>query len=141
MTTIFADAKKGVMVCDTRVTSGDQWWEDPQKVVRIGDELIGFAGAATEGDRWLAWYAAGQNGPMPKIANACALVLGPSGLKVLDSSGGFCPIHRGFMGMGSGGTLAVAAYMGGADAKKAVEIACQIDSSSGGRVIVHRLKP
>jgi hypothetical protein len=30
--------------------------------------------------------------------------------------------------------------MAGADAKKSVEIACQIDNLSGGRVIVHKLK-
>jgi hypothetical protein len=35
MTTIFCDAKKGVMVADSKATSGDQWWEDPNKVVRI----------------------------------------------------------------------------------------------------------
>jgi ATP-dependent protease HslVU (ClpYQ) peptidase subunit len=140
VTTILADAKKGVMVCDSKVTCGDQWWEDPNKVVRIGDELIGFCGVATEGDRWLAWYRAGQNGPMPKISNSSALILSPSGLRVMDSAGGTLPMDRGYMGVGSGGSLAVAAFLAGADAKKAVEIACQIDNLSGGRVIVHKLK-
>jgi ATP-dependent protease HslVU (ClpYQ) peptidase subunit len=140
MTTIFADAKKAVMVCDSKVTTGDQWFEDLNKVVRIGDELIGFCGVATEGDRWLAWYRAGQNGPMPKIANSSALILSASGVRVLDSSGSSYIMDRGYMGIGSGGSFAVAAYLAGADAKKAVEIACQIDNLSGGRVIVHKLK-
>jgi ATP-dependent protease HslVU (ClpYQ) peptidase subunit len=140
MTTIFADAKKGVMVCDSKATSGDQWWEDPNKVVRIGDELIGFCGVATEGDRWLAWYRAGQNSPMPKILNSSALILSQTGLRVLDSAGGTFTMDRGYMGIGSGGSLALAAFMAGADARKSVEIACQIDNLSGGRVYVHKLK-
>jgi ATP-dependent protease HslVU (ClpYQ) peptidase subunit len=140
MTTIFADAKRGVMACDTKVTTGDEWWEDLEKVVRIGDDLIGFCGVATEGERWLTWYRAGQNGPMPKIANSSALLLGPSGLRVLDSSGASYVMARGYMGIGSGGSLAVAAFRAGADPKKAVEIACEIDNRSGGRVIVPKLK-
>jgi ATP-dependent protease HslVU (ClpYQ) peptidase subunit len=44
------------------------------------------------------------------------------------------------MGIGSGGSLALAAFLAGADAKKAVEIACTIDNLSGGKVYVHRLK-
>jgi hypothetical protein len=141
MTTIFADAKAGVMVCDSMTQSGEQWWMDPDKVIRVGDELIGFAGVAAEGERWLAWYKSGQNGPSPKIANASALILGPNGLRVLDSGGGYVPIARGFMGMGSGGVAATAAFMAGADAETAVYIATQIDPGSGGDVLVHKLKP
>jgi ATP-dependent protease HslVU (ClpYQ) peptidase subunit len=140
MTTIFAHAKKRVMVCDSKATSGDQWWEEANKVVRIGDDLIGFAGVAVEGDRWLAWYRAGQNGPMPKVLNSSALLLGPQGLRVLQSDGSVFLVERGYMGLGSGGTLATAAFLAGADPKKAVEIACQIDNLSGGKVYVHKLK-
>lgn len=139
MTTIFADYKSGVMVCDSKCTLGDTWHETT-KVVRIGNELIGFAGHATEGDRWLAWYAAGQNGPMPKISNAHALILAPDGLFFLDSTGARMHIERGFMGCGSGGSYAVAAFMAGAKPEKAVQIACQIDANSGGKIITHRLK-
>jgi ATP-dependent protease HslVU (ClpYQ) peptidase subunit len=49
-------------------------------------------------------------------------------------------MDRGYMGIGSGGSLALAAFLAGADAKKAVEIACTIDNLSGGRVIVHKLR-
>jgi ATP-dependent protease HslVU (ClpYQ) peptidase subunit len=139
MTTIFADAAAGVMVCDSRVTSGDQWWIDPHKIERVGDELIGFCGDASEGDRWMAWYKGGKNGPMPKIQDSSALILSKKGLTILTSAGGYVPVARGFMGMGSGGTCATAAFMAGADAETAVNIACQIDANSGGDVIVHKL--
>ena len=139
MTTIFACAKEGVIVCDSKMTLGNEWVQ-VSKVVRVGNELIGFAGVHTEGERWLAWYKTGQQGPRPKVDNSNALILGPDGIKLLDSSGGFITIERGFMGTGTGGMCATAAYMAGANAKKAVEIACQIDANSGGEVIVHRLK-
>jgi ATP-dependent protease HslVU (ClpYQ) peptidase subunit len=139
MTTILADAKEGVMVCDSKMTLGSEW-VPVTKVVRVGDELIGFSGVATEAERWISWYSTGQNGPKPKVDNSNALILGPKGLRVLDSSGGFINVERGFMGTGSGGMAATAAFMAGADAETAVHIACQIDANSGGDVIVHRLK-
>lgn len=138
MTTIFADAKEGVMVCDSKCTLGGEW-VTTTKVVRVGDELIGFSGYHTESERWLAWYRAGQHGPRPKVDNCNALILSAAGLRVLDSTGGYINIERGFMGTGSGGTCATAAFMAGADAETAVHIACQIDANSGGDVIVHTL--
>jgi hypothetical protein len=44
------------------------------------------------------------------------------------------------MGMGSGGTIAMGAFLAGADPKRAVEIACMVDNLSGGKVYVHKLK-
>lgn len=139
MTTIFGDAKKGLLVCDSQVTFGDQWIEDHHKVVRVGEELIGMAGAAVEGDRWLQWYKTGQNGPAPKTPNASALILGKEGLRVLEAGGGMWTVPGQAFGIGSGGAFARAAFMAGADAKKAVEIACLIDTNSGGTVHVHKL--
>lgn len=138
MTTIFADAKTGVMVCDSKMTIGCEWITTT-KVVRLGDELIGFAGYATESERWLAWYRGGQHGPTPKVANSNALILSPSGLRVLDSTGGYIQIERGFMGVGSGGPCATAAFMAGANPLQSVQIACNIDANSGGAIYVHQL--
>ena len=138
MTTIFADANSGVMVCDSKMTLGGEWITTT-KVIRVGDELVGFSGLASEGERWINWYSTGQNGPRPKVDGSNALLLGPKGLRVLDSSGGMIPVERGFMGTGTGGTCATAAFMAGADAETAVHIACQIDANSGGDVIVHKL--
>lgn len=139
MTTIFADVNEGVMVCDSKMTINSEWIP-VSKVVRVGQELIGFAGLHTEGERWLAWYKGGMEGPRPKVENSNALVLGLDGLRLLDASGGFVRIERGFMGAGSGGIAATAAFIAGADAETAVYIACQIDANSGGEIVVHRLK-
>jgi ATP-dependent protease HslVU (ClpYQ) peptidase subunit len=139
MTTIFADAKKGVMVCESKMTLGSTWFSS-SKVQRIGGDLVGFAGLRSEALKWLDWFSNGKRGPQPKITNSEALILSSEGLVYIDGSGESNPIERGFMGVGSGGPYAVAAFMAGADAKKSVEIACLIDAASGGQVHIHKLK-
>lgn len=139
MTTILADAKKGVIVCDSKTTLGPVWF-DSTKVHRIGADLIGFAGQRSEALKWLDWYANGKRGPQPKITNSEAVILSSEGVIYIDGTGESNPIERGFMGIGSGGPCAMAALMAGADPKKAVEIACRIDSASGGEIFVHKLK-
>jgi ATP-dependent protease HslVU (ClpYQ) peptidase subunit len=139
MTTIFADAKKGVMVCDSKTTLGNTWFAST-KVHRIGDDLVGFAGYRAEAMKWLDWFSNGKRGPQPKITNSEALILSSEGLIYIDGTGESNPIERGYFGVGSGGAIAVGAFMAGADAKKAVDIACQVDANSGGTIYVHKLK-
>lgn len=140
MTTILADAKKGVMVCDSKATMGGEWFPC-QKVFSSGGALFGFAGTQSEGIRWLDWYANGQRGKMPSIANVAIMILSKEdGVRLVEGSGSIFSVERHFYAIGSGGTAAMGAYMAGADAKKAVEIACRIDAGSGGDVIVHKLK-
>jgi ATP-dependent protease HslVU (ClpYQ) peptidase subunit len=140
VTTIFADAKKGVMVCDSKSTFGGEWFPS-QKVFRAGNELFGFAGIATEGLRWLDWYSNGQRGKMPSIANVLVMILDAErGVRLVETSGNIFSVERHFFAVGTGATAAMGAYMAGADAKKAVEIACRIDAGSGGDVVVHKLK-
>lgn len=140
MTTILADAKKGVMVCDSKATMGGEWFPC-QKVFSSGGDLFGFAGTQSEGLRWLDWYANGQRGKMPSIANVAIMILSKEdGVRLVEGSGSIFSVERHFYAIGSGGTAAMGAYIAGADAKKAVEIACRIDAGSGGDVIVHKLK-
>lgn len=139
MTTILADAKKGLMVCDSKATCDGSWFP-VTKVYPVDGELIGFAGLMTEGTRWLDWYANGQRGKMPAIDNVSVLILSTDGVRLVESSGRNVHIERGYHGIGSGGNAALGAFMAGADARKAVEIACQIDAGSGGQIHVHKLK-
>lgn len=139
MTTILADAKKGVMVCDSKATFGGEWFP-VKKVYRHGPELFGFAGTQSEGIRWLDWYSNGQRGKMPSISNVTIMILSEAGgVRLVETSGTVFSVERSFYAIGSGGTAAMGAYMAVADAKKAVCIACQIDAQSGGDVIVHKL--
>lgn len=140
MTTILADAKKGVMVCDSKATFGNEWFT-VKKVFEHKGELFGFAGTQTEGLRWLDWYTNGQRGKMPSISNVNIIILGhEGGVRLVEGSGTIFNVERHFYAVGSGSSAAMGAYMAGADAKKSVEIACKIDAGSGGDVVVHRLK-
>lgn len=139
MTTIFADAKTGVMVSDSKC-SGDGSWYPVTKVFRVGDELVGIAGSLKEGRAWLKWYAAGKKGVRPKLESFVALSLRKEGLYELCNDGLELLVERGFLGVGSGGPCATAAFMAGASPVRAVEIACLVDLGSGGDVVLHKLK-
>jgi ATP-dependent protease HslVU (ClpYQ) peptidase subunit len=140
MTTILADAKKGVMVCDSKATYGGEWFPC-KKVFNHNGELFGIAGTQSAGFRWLEWYTTGQRGKMPSLNEVSIMALHPTeGVRLLEGSGTFFAVERHFYAIGSGSTAAMAAFMAGADAKKSVEIACKIDAGSGGDVVVHKLK-
>jgi hypothetical protein len=149
MTTIFADAHAGVMVCDSRVVSDDGVWFPARKVIRCHGELIGVAGDCKDGDEWLDWHKGGRKGkaPKPKTPDEfSALILRSSGLFSVTEGAHEMKIDRGFHGIGSGGACAIAAYLAiksrgqDPDPKTCVLIAAEVDSSTGGRVIVHKLK-
>lgn len=139
MTTIFADATSGLMVCDSMCSDGGTWFPTT-KVYRVGDELIGLAGSVKEALAWLKWYRGGKRGARPKLEEFSALALRPSGVFEVCADGLEILIERGFHGVGSGGPLAIAAFMAGADSERAVHIACAIDAGSRGDVLTYRLK-
>lgn len=140
MTTIAADAKRGCMACDSMTSTADSWWPST-KVHRSGDALIGGAGEVASIRQFVKWYADGQRLPKPKISdNFCALVLNGEGLFYWASNLVPEPIERGFHAIGSGGNAALGALLAGANVKRAVEIACLVDASSGGEIMLHKLK-
>lgn len=139
MTTIFADVKSGLMVCDSKCTSGGIWYPIT-KVFRIGDELMGFAGDVKDWKSYQKWCESGKKGPRPKAESFTAISLSKRGVFEHCSNGLVLEVERGFLGIGSGGDMATAAFMAGAEPHRAVEIACAIDMGSGGEVITYRLE-
>lgn len=140
MTTIAADAKRGLMACDSMASTADSWWPTT-KVHRTPDALIGGAGETAAIRLFVAWYKDGQRLPKPKLPDTfCCLVLNGEGLYYWASNLVPEPIERGFHAIGSGGNAALGAMLAGANVKKAVEIATQVDTGSGGEVILHKLK-
>ena len=138
MTTIAADLRAGVMVCDSKCSGGGTWYP-MTKVHRVGDELVGIAGTVKDGQAWLKWYRAGKRGPRPKTEDFVALILRKGGLYEACSDGLEQLVERGFHGIGSGGPAATAVMLAGLDAKRAVEIALEVDTGSGGEIHVHTL--
>lgn len=141
MTTIFADVAAGVMVCDSKCTTDAEWFP-MTKVLRHDGALIGVAGNVKDAVAWLDWYTNGKKGGKPKVDSGFAgLILRADGVYGVSSDAFEMPIERGHHGIGSGGGYAVAAFKAGASPKRSVEIACEIDVNSGGKIHVHRLRP
>jgi len=141
MTTIVADAKAGVMTSDSRTfddTTGIKW--PTRKIERVGASLFGCAGEVPDIEKMLAWFKRSRAGRRPKTKDFYALELNKDGVFIWDEA---CPVsyspERSFHACGSGAPAAIAAMLMGADAVKAVEIACQVDAGSEGPVQVMKL--
>jgi ATP-dependent protease HslVU (ClpYQ) peptidase subunit len=111
--------------------------------------LIGVAGDCKDGDEWLDWHKGGRRGKPPKPKNPdefSALILRKAGLFSVTEGAHEMKIDRGFHAIGSGGACAIAAYIAikrtgiQPDPRLCVQIAAEVDSSTGGRIIVHKLK-
>lgn len=139
MTTVAADFESGVMVSDSKCTTGDVW-TPTRKVWRHNGELIGVAGDLHQASKFLRWYTGGRKGPFPgKSGDFEAMILRPDGLFHVFESGLELKEERGFFAIGSGQKAALAILVAGLGAEKAVEIACQVDVGSGGDLQVFRL--
>lgn len=139
MTTIAA--KAGQMAADTQLTSGAN--VRVQKIVRLKDG--GIAGGAGHWSRaWagLQWLADGEEGPPPKIKGAELLILRPDGtLWIAEGEFPAYPLLDKAAAIGAGAQAAMAAMDGGADAVKAVQVACKLDAYTSAPVQVLSIAP
>lgn len=146
MTTIAV--RNGIMAADSRVTSdgensGTRYFRT-EKLFRKGRDLIGLAGESEPGLIFLDWYGSGKkDAPGVLIdgeADFTALVLTRKGL---FEYGKYCRGERvlePFYAIGSGAKAALGAMHMGADARRAVQIACKIDPYSAPPIVVMPLK-
>lgn len=136
MTTI---AVKGdVMACDSRLCVGDRHYICDDKVVRVGDSLVGGAGKANDIDKFLAWLA--DKGDMPEIDDMDVLVLNSKGLFHYVNDCYATRVVGGCWAVGTGGQAAHAAMLCGKSPKEAIELAKKCDINTGGPVRVYNLK-
>lgn len=147
MTTIAVRA--GKMAADSRVTyeteAGGVLHFRTEKIFRVGRDIVGLAGESEPGLIFLDWYKAGaalKDRPGVLIdgeADFTALVLTRKGL---FEYGKYCRAERvfePFYAIGSGSKAALGAMHMGADAARAVRIACKIDPYSGTPIVVMEL--
>lgn len=110
------------------------------KIRRLGDLLVGCAGEVRSAEAIYQWLAGGAIvADFPKLAEsdkACVLVAGPNGLHLYENSPHPMPLENKFFAIGSGGDAAMAAMALGFDARRAVEIACEVCTGCGGGVDV-----
>ena len=138
MTTIVASFTEKVMAADSNVTDGDVKWKS-NKIERIGASLFGAAGDCTEIEKFFRWKRRGT-GARPKLGDAfSALELNADGVWLWDKKLEPFPPGDEVHAIGSGAKAAMAALICGCDARRAVEVACEVDAGSGLPVVVHSL--
>lgn len=118
-----------------------------EKIFVIDGCIVGAAGFVDDTTRFMDWFKAGRPDGGPEMrrdsngeSSFSALVLSKDGLFYFA---GCCPPDRiidPFFALGGGAQAALAAMHLGCDPVKAVEVACEIHSGSGGPVKVISLE-
>lgn len=110
------------------------------KIRRIGADIAGCAGEARASEAVCKWLESGGGvDDFPRIAEADkanVLLAGPGGLFLYENSPHAMRLENPFFAIGSGGDAAMAAMHLGCDAKRAVEVACEVATGCGGGVDV-----
>jgi ATP-dependent protease HslVU (ClpYQ) peptidase subunit len=135
MTTIATDGKTMAGDGQTALAEGHVTVLTKSKLHHLPDgSVIGCAGNTVDILRAVAWLKSGREGKPPKLAEVGILQLMPDGSlfywnEELEPHQWDVPCA-----IGTGGELALGAMLAGASPKKAVEIACQRDPMSGGKI-------
>jgi hypothetical protein len=130
--------RDGVMASDSLITTetGLRFGECV-KIGRAPDgTLAGASGPMRAMTLVLGWLQAGAEGNPPEIDGVDGLVVRPDGSMFSWDGTGLNAFHGKYAAVGSGGRIAFAAMAAGADAVRAVEIAIELDTSSGGKTKV-----
>lgn len=141
MTIIAWDGKN--LAADRLVTAGSLAKHTTTKIKQIGQKLCGVTGESKYSDALFAWVEDGMiSERFPNIPNEDQVVL-----IVIDDGKIYeywSSIHRivysakEYAAFGCGNKFALGAMSAGADAKQAVEIACQYDIYCGGGIDILR---
>ena len=135
MTTVAYRA--GVLASDGQSVgdAGTIFSKTAEKIRRMADgRLVGVVGELAHGNAVVAWLEKGAQGPQPDSKESRVIVVEKLDRLTLYEGTGFIKVKTRFEAWGSGASAALAAMHMGADAIKAVVIACKVDCYSGGRV-------
>lgn len=136
---------KGTLASDTRLSSDDAHWANCSKIKKIKGWLIGAAGGWDLTEAFMLRFDPSfvlQRAvlPLPQLAEKDpdfeALIISPLGKIYYAEAGGVVGSLRtkGFIAIGSGAKVAMAAMEMGATATEAIKIAMKYDLYTGGRV-------
>lgn len=140
MTTVITDGK--YIACDSLITDGDYCFsKNTSKVHRVGGSLVGFCGELQSGLAYIQWLKnnkVAKEKPNVSEDNFAALILNNDGVFAVDN---MLILMRPDLpyAIGTGAPYAIGAVYAGASVKEAVQIACKLDSNSGGKVRVYEL--
>lgn len=129
------------LAADKRATFGGNLILTTTKIKRVGDWLVGYAGGADFGEQMVAWFRDGADpdkfpaSQRDKDDWAGMLVVG-HGAPIRRYERTPYPIffEDRCIAIGSGRDFAMAAMHLGCDARRAVEVACALDSGCGNGV-------
>lgn len=133
--------KNGTLASDSRVTKGGTIIADThRKVHRLRDgSLLAWAGSVQDSEVMLKHLR--KSLEVPLLNDIEALMVRPDGsVELFEGSMWVKQKKAPHYALGSGDVYALAAMDAGASAKRAVQIAINRDTSSGGRVQTARLK-
>lgn len=136
--------RDGVMAGDRLAVRGSTASRWHAKIARRDDgALIGLAGDGAVGERYRVWFLAGEDlAKRPALsdeydgepASAGALVVRPDGRVEEHTHLAVLPFEGPYFAIGCGADFALAAMEMGADAHRAVEVACKLDIHCGGGI-------
>lgn len=128
--------RDGILASDSLVTAGTLRCGGMRKIARnAAGWMGGSAGPMETNVRLLAWIDAGAHGDPPEMKEADAIIVSPEGVvHFWTGAGPLTPVLGDFFAVGSGERVAVGAMAAGADAIKAVRIAIEFDTASGGDI-------
>lgn len=129
-TTIAYDGKH--IAADSQITQGTTKFFG-NKLIQIGTDVVGCCGLCSDIEKFKSWYK-DRRQPKPDLTSFSALVLLPSGRcyrydEELDRTEVLAPYA-----IGTGKEAALGALKAGVCAKRAIEIAREVDLYTGGDV-------
>ena len=138
--------RDGVLAVDSLATQAG--WKVSLNVPKLFKTRSGEVGAkigsVASADNFLLWMTRGRRGRPPDLKEATVVLLSKSGktVTVFEGDGSFQIdlIKEPFVAFGSGMAAALGAMHAGANARRAVEIACMLDTSTGGEVCWSKVK-
>ena len=141
--------KHGVMAADSRATTEDGRHIRCEKLYRVvaagTPALVGLAGGSFDGLAFLDWLVGEDDKPPQRLidgeADFWAMVYNKNGLFLYDKWCRPDKVLDSVFAIGSGSKAALGAMHAGADAARAVEIACKIDVYSALPIVSMSLKP
>jgi len=134
MTTIATDGE--TLAADSRITEGNYIFTDEaEKVFKVGDTYVAICGEYQSGLAYVDWLKKERSSEKPTVSedNFSAILVTSDGVFCVDNM--LIPMKVSLpYAMGSGGPVALGAMLAGCSPAEAINIALQVDASSGGEV-------
>lgn len=136
MTTIAWDGR--TLAADTLVSANGLRDARSTKIWRRGRVLFGATGSSPLAERFRSWVIAGMDGkdPYHGADDGNGLIVTRDSAVCFGPDGPWSVRRELFYALGSGYPIAMGAMSAGADARRAVEIAIEHDTKSGGPITV-----